>query len=167
MPEIVNLRDESMPEIHVHVIQGGEYAKISRILDLRPLAEKRPYTYGLPKEECLDAIDKGDAVCVGVYGPKNVYSVEAWFEVLSATTDDIEGRMINVPHGWPDPASDIVLKFAKSAVTDVNFADPKYQPLAELPSKKYSGHCLIDSAIHFPDGKVQHMFREEPIDPAQ
>ena len=45
---------------------------------------------------------------------------------------------------------------------DVIFADPKYQPLAELPSKKYSGWCLIDSAIRFPDCKVQHIFREEP-----
>jgi hypothetical protein len=147
---------------NVQVIQGAEYAKIFRILDPRPLAEYRPYTCGLPKKECLDAIGKGDAVCVGVYGPKRDYGLEAWFDVLSATPDDIEGRMKKVPLGWPEPASDIVLKFAKCAVTDVNFADPKCQPLAEIPAKKYSGWCLIDSAIRFPDCKVQHIFREEP-----
>jgi hypothetical protein len=153
----------SMLEIvdNVEVIQGAEYAKLFRILDPRPLAKKRPYTYGLPKEECLDAIGKGDAVRVMIYGPKYDCGLEAWFEVLSATPDDIEGRM-TAPSDWPQPGSDVVLRFPKWAVTDVNFADPKYQPLAELPSKKYSGWCLIDSAIRFPDCKVQHIFREEP-----
>jgi hypothetical protein len=147
---------------NVQLIQGAGYARMLRLLNPRPLAEKRPYTNGLPKKECLDAIGKGDAVCVGLYGPKRDYGLEAWFDVVSATPDDIEGRMKTVPRGWPEPASDIILKFPKWAVTDAIFADPKYQPLADLPSKKYRGWCLIDSALRFPDCKVQHIFREEP-----
>ena len=96
----------SMLEIvdNVEVIQGAEYAKLFKILDPRPLAKKRPYTYGLPKEECLDAIGKGDAVRVMIYGPKYDCGLEAWFEVLSATPDDIEGRMIKAPPGGPSRA---------------------------------------------------------------
>jgi hypothetical protein len=164
MIELVNLRGNTLPEMvnNIQVIQGAEYAKTFGILDPRPFAENHPYTYGLPKKECLDAIGMGDIIHVRVHRPEKDYGQQAWFEVLSATPDDIEGRMKYVPYGWPAPASDVVLKFAKFAVADVTFADPKHQPLAELPSKKYTGWCLMDGAIRFPDCKVRHIFREDP-----
>jgi hypothetical protein len=153
---------------YYEVTQGAEYAKKFDLVYRGPLAEKYPYTFGLPNEECLKAIGEGDTVSVMVYWlerpkkPCHFYGGEiVQFEVLSSTPDYIVGRM-KMPFDWPTSDSDVVLKFGKWAVVDVNFADAEYQPLAELPQKKYRACCLIDTAARHRKGKIRHIFRDEP-----
>ena len=158
---------EEIEGLNYEVIQGAEYAKIFNILDPRPLAKQCPYLAGLPKVECLNMISKSDTVTVRfrwLERPRRPYehyhSEHVSLEVLSVTPNYFEGRM-TVPSDWPQPSSDVVIKFAKWAVTGVSFADPKYQPLAELPQEKYATGCLMDNYLVVAR-KVQHIFRDEP-----
>ena len=149
-------------EENFQVSQEAKSAKTFGIGDPRPLAKKYPYTHGLPKKECLDAIGMGDSIHVWLHRPDETVGKEAWFEVLSVTPDYIEARIKKTAYGWPDPTSDVVLRVPKWAVAAVKFAEPKDQPLAELPQEKYRDWCLMDSAIRLSGCKVQHIFREEP-----
>ena len=153
--------------LNYEVIQGAEYAKIFKIVDPRPLAKQCPYLAGLPNEECLNIISKSDTVKVRfrwLERPRgrgeHYLGEDVSIDVLSVTPNYFEGRM-TVPSDWPQPSSDVVIRFGKWAVTGVSFADPKYQPLAELPQEKYATRCLMDNSL-VGGRKVQHIFRDEP-----
>ena len=128
-------------------ISAAVYSTLIKIEDPRPMAEKFPYSCALPSEECLNAIRQGDSVAVEISLTNRVQLAtdlknDVPFEVLSVTSDSFKGLM-RIPPDWPASDSDILIELPKWAVKVVEFADPAYKHLAELPRDKYPDWCLI------------------------
>ena len=151
-------------------ISAAVYSTLIKIEDPRPMAEKFRYHCALPSEECLNAIRQGDSVTVKISLPNTVQlatssNKNVSFEVLSVTSDSFKGLM-RIPPDWPASDSDILIELPKWAVKVVEFADPAYKHLAELPRDKYPDWCLIhtwgDRLEELRLTDAEFLYREKP-----
>lgn len=134
--------------------------------DPRENAARAPYTYFLPSENELLAIEVGDQVKIIVrsHPPSREWDAERmWFVVTAAAGDSLTGTLDNQPLDIPQLIQGTSLRFRRSDVTDIIWADDRsITPPAPTPRREYWDRCLADQCVLDGNAVVHFLYREEP-----
>ncbi|MAP94361.1 MAG: hypothetical protein CMK07_05360 [Ponticaulis sp.] len=140
----------------------GQY----RIDDPRPIAVEAPYTFYLPSEARLAAIEPDDSVKLIFRGsPKGlVHDAERmWVIVQTIHGDDFIGWLDNDPFDMPQIRHGDRVKFKRRQVIQTSWKDKnKEARIPAEPSKQYWDRCIVDAAVLNGTARVQFLYREEP-----
>lgn len=132
--------------------------------DPRPIQASAPYTYYLPSQPLLDAIQPGDLV-KAIFRPdppNREYSAERmWVTVQERTEDEISGTLDNDPFDIPQLKPGMVVTVPLSHVIDIQWADSHEGPV-EPPAREYWDRCMVDDCVAEGRSHVDYLYREEP-----
>ena len=131
------------------------------------LASENPYTYFLPQQNWLDAIEKDDLVKLVFIGTPIGREWDAkrmWVKIFSINNDFITGTLENEPNDMPQLSKGAVINFLKTDVIDIIFDDSNTE--REIPpydkKREFWDRCLVDDCVLDVTAKVHYLYREEP-----
>lgn len=134
--------------------------------DPRPIAARAPYTYYLPSDALVAAVEPGDSVKLLfrrlAESPK--YDVERmWVRVQLVSDDRMVGVLDNKPFDMPGLERGECVLFERHHVIDVQFADPEKDRIKNEPRRRqYWDRCLVDRCVLDDGVPVGFIYREEP-----
>jgi hypothetical protein len=99
--------------------------------DPRPIAESAPYTFFLPSENELLAIQTGDLakLIFRAVPPSPEWGAERmWVRVASISGDQLQGVLENVPWDMPQLQLGEIVAFCRSDIIDVQWAEERASP---------------------------------------
>lgn len=136
------------------------------VLDERETARENPYTYYLPSEEKLAAIEPGDSVKIVIRSVPHSHLYDAervWVTVEEISCDDFTGSLQNTPLDIPQLRPNDKITFKRWAIIDCLWENPRkedrYQP---EKTNQYWGRCLVDAEVINGDARVGFLYRETP-----
>lgn len=134
--------------------------------DPRPIAAEAPYTYFLPSEAELAALEPGDLVKLifRPLTPDRKWDAERmWVIVDNVEAEKLQGRLDNVPDDVPGLAVGDQVEFERYHVVDCDWSDERTQPSPDRPIRReYWERCMVDSCVLNDGAKVHYLYREEP-----
>lgn len=137
-----------------------------RVEDPRPIAAGAPYTFFLPSENELLAIEPGDLVKLTIQSipAGDEWDAERmWVEVLRINGDVLIGKLANDPVDMPQLRPGSPIKFHRSYVIDIDWsAERSCAPPPAPPHRGYWERCLVDACILRGECSVDYIYREEP-----
>jgi len=134
-----------------------------RLEDPRPIKAKAPYTYYLPSRPVLDAADVGDTVQLVFEGqpPSLKYGAERmWVEVISASGENMSGKLLNTPYDMPQLKSGAIVDFQRFHMIDIN--SERELPEDVQTYRQYWDRCMVDRCVVDENVPVYYLYREEP-----
>jgi len=136
------------------------------IQDPRPIKASAPYTFFLPSNDRLNAIEVGDSVKIVIIGiPKGVdYDGERmWVIVNSIDGDNFIGSLDNHPFDIPQLKVGNTIKFKRWHIIDYQWqSSRKEEQFEQQPSIQRWERCLVDSCVLNRKVPVDYLYREEP-----
>lgn len=136
------------------------------IYDPRPIAESAPYTFFLPSENELLAIQTGDLakLIFRAVPPSPEWGAERmWVLVASISGDQLQGVLENVPWDMPQLQLGEIVAFCRSDIIDVQWAEERAQPPpAAPPCREYWDRCMVDICVVDDGVPVHYLYREAP-----
>lgn len=139
--------------------------------DPRPMAERAPYTFFLPSENELLAVQPGDIVKLvfRAVPPSPEWEAERmWVRVTSASGNKLHGALDNQPSDMPQLRLGDSVAFHRSDIIDVDWADDRATtPPAAPPRREYWDRCLVDTCVVSAAVPVHFLYREEPEPPQE
>ena len=134
--------------------------------DPRPNAREAPYTFFLPTDEELAALEPGDLVKLIFRSevPGEKWDAERmWVVVDSLDGDQAEGRLENEPDDLPCISLGDRVRFERHHVLDIDWSvDRKVPPPPPGNYREYWERCLVDSEVLRDGLWVWYVYREEP-----
>jgi hypothetical protein len=134
--------------------------------DPRPIAESAPYTYFLPSENELLAVQPGDIVKLtfrGVPLSPEWGAERMWVQITHASGNELQGVLDNVPCDMPQLRLGDAVAFHRSDIIDVEWAEERDQlPPAAPPRREYWDRCLVDACVLDEGVLVHYLYREVP-----
>ncbi len=134
--------------------------------DPRLIAAASPYTFYLPSEARLHALEPGDLVKLifrespsrGQYDGERM-----WVEISSISGEDLQGKLDNIPSDLPQLRLGDKIKFKRWQIIDTRWADPdKEELIPPEPSFQRWERCLVDQEVLEGTARVGFLYREEP-----
>lgn len=147
------------------MLLGPAMAALYEIDDPVQRALECPYTFFLPSADLIDAVREGDCVKVVVRAvpPSEKYDAERmWICVTAIGADWFEGTLDSVPQDMPLLKLGMPMKVPKTAVIEVDLADPGRAPPKREGHREYWERCLVDDDVIQGKLKVDYLYREEP-----
>jgi hypothetical protein len=134
--------------------------------DPRPIAAEAPYTFFLPTNEQLAAIQPGDEVKVIVRSspPSPKWDAERmWVDIKAVEGETLLGALDNIPSDIPQLKAGDELQFPRSAVIDILW-DPNraVAPPPGRTEREYWERCMVDDCVLRSRSPVDYLYREEP-----
>ena len=134
--------------------------------DPRENARQFPYTYFLPSDEELAALQPGDLVKLVFRRtrPGEKWDAERmWVIVDEVATDCLTGRLDNVPSDMPGVEAGEVVRFCRYHVISIIWADDRKAPPPDPPVvREYWERCFVDSGVLSGELWVWYLYREAP-----
>jgi hypothetical protein len=134
--------------------------------DPRPIAAEAPYTYFLPSDEQLAAIEPGDEVKViirSIPAARKWDAERMWVDVKEVDGETLAGVLDNVPSDIPQLRVGDVLRFPRTAVIDIlwdkNRSSP---PPAPSDRREYWERCMVDDCVLGGRSPAYYIYREVP-----
>ena len=137
------------------------------INDPQPISLSAPYTFYLPPDDYLAAIDKGDIVKLVFEGKpisKEYGAERMWVIVTKREGDSFEGRLDNDPFDMPQIKSGELVRFTISDIIDIDWteSDLSRKGLRPVQSREYWDRCYVDDCVINDGVPVQYLYREAP-----
>lgn len=134
--------------------------------DPRPIAENAPYTYFLPSENELLALQPGDQakIIFRSIPPGRLWDAERmWIDITAADGDSLTGALDNNPSDTPQLKAGDVIQFKRSDVIDLIWDEERTTPPPPRTGRsEYWDRCLVDRCVIDDGMKVHYLYREEP-----
>ena len=133
--------------------------------DPRPIAAEAPYTYFLPSEAEIAAVDKGDLVQLTF---RYFHRIEKWgaermwVRVENADADELQGSLQSQPDEPRAPlkSGDAVI-FKRHHIIDMVWANPEAAP-PPPQHRSYWERCMVDQCVLDGEEPVEFLYRDEP-----
>ncbi len=140
----------------------GRYA----IDDPRPIAEGAPYTFFLPSENELLAIEAGDLVKL-IFLPvpegKDWSAERMWVEVTGIDGDQLTGNLANTPLDMPQLSAGDRIRFHRWQIIDLRWGDDRSTTPPPAPEpREYWDRCMVDDCVMNGRSLVHYLYREAP-----
>jgi len=136
------------------------------VLDNRPTAQDNPYTYYLPSEARLNALEIGDSVKLVLRSIPKSYTYDAermWVIITAMSDDDMVGTLVNIPYDMPQLKNGEVVRFKRHHVIDIDWKEAaKEANFSDAPSKQVWDRCLVDQEVLDGTARVGLLYRETP-----
>lgn len=134
--------------------------------DPRLVHQEAPYTFYLPSEARLAAIEPGDTVKLIFRGKPagRQYDAERmWVMVTEVNEEDLTGTLENSPFDMPQIKSGDVVHFKRWHIIQTEWANTeKEAQIPPEPSNQYWDRCFVDEEVLTGQASVQYIYREEP-----
>lgn len=133
--------------------------------DPRPIAKSAPYTFEMPTEVQVNALEVGDfAQMTFCPRPSNrVFRAERmWVKVTGKTGDEFVGTLENKPSDIPQLKIHQKVEFFRHQVIGLEFADETKNSLFEPKPRTYWDRCLVEDVVLYGGQKVVALRRETP-----
>jgi len=134
--------------------------------DPRPIALDAPYTFFLPTDEELAAIQPGDEVKIIIRSipPARKWDAERmWVDVREASGDILTGALDNHPSDIPQLSVGHLLQFPRSAVIDILWDRNRTDaPPPGRTEREFWERCMVDDCVLRGRSPVDYIYREEP-----
>ncbi|MGY2732581.1 immunity protein Imm33 domain-containing protein [Sphingomonas sp. UYP23] len=134
--------------------------------DPRPIAEEARYTFRIPTENQLLALQAGDLVKLIFRSHPRGWEWDAermWVTLTSAEGDALVGTLDNVPFDMPQLRIGASISFQRCDIIDVQWnADRTASPPPPDPGREYWDRCLVDACVVAGTSPVGYLYREEP-----
>lgn len=141
---------------------AGRYSIDAR----RPIAEKAPYTFFLPSENELLALQPGDLAKLIFRSrpPGREWDAERmWVTVTAAERDDLAGTLANAPSDMPQMKFGQKIAFNRYDVIDIVWAEERIKtPPPPAKRGEYWQRCMVDACVVSGRSPVDYLYREEP-----
>lgn len=141
------------------------------IEDPRPTAREAPYTYYLPSENELLAVQPGDIAKIifrSIPGGDRFDAERMWVIVTAAEGDTLTGSLDNQPADMPQLKPGDSVTFKRWQIIDIDWADRRAPPAPAAPVRRwYWDRCFVDDQILDGRLKVGFLYREEPDPPRE
>jgi hypothetical protein len=136
------------------------------VLDPRPVAETAPYTYFLPSENELLALEPGDQVKIIIRSIPRSLDWDAermWLTIIKAHGEELIGELDNIPSDIPQLRQGVFIPFKRSDVIDLIWNTERLTSPPSSPERReYWDRCLVDSCLVEENLPVHFLYREEP-----
>lgn len=153
-------------------LKGRLYDRLQRtfgrhaVRDPRPIAAESPYTFFIPSEDRLAAIEPGDYVKIiiaSIPAGRKYDAERLWLEVTDAPGDDMIGNLDNDPSDIPQLRSGDSIRFKRWHVIDYIWLDQaKEERFPVIASKQKWERCLVDRQVLDGTARIGFLYREEP-----
>ncbi len=134
--------------------------------DPRPTKANAPYTFYLPDNNRLNAIETGDSVQIIIRSvPLGIdYGAERmWVNVIEITGDDITGSLDNEPFDIPQLKLTDKIRFKRFHIIDYEWKDKKKeQQFPVVKSIQKWDRCLVDTCVLDRQIPITYLYKEEP-----
>lgn len=145
----------------------GDYiSDLYTVRDPRPIAASAPYTFFLPAQALVEAVNAGDLVqaIFTAIPPSEEYDAERmWVRIHSFDSEFLEGALVSEAFDMPKLPPGSNIRLPKSHVVDVLLEDQeKDKSLRTKNRRDYWERCLVDQCVLDGDLKVGFLYREEP-----
>jgi hypothetical protein len=134
--------------------------------DPRSVAESAPYTFFLPSENELLAIEPGDIAKVTFRGvpPSDEWDAERmWVVVTGAHGDRLVGKLDNHPSDLPQLTLGDTVEFKRSDVIDILWSKERvHTPPPPPPRREFWDRCMVDDCVLRGRSEVDYLYREAP-----
>lgn len=134
--------------------------------DPRPTAEEAPYSFYLPSENELLAVDAGDTVKIiirSIPSSKEWNAERMWVKVTAADGEGLAGELDNLPDDIPQLKPGSQLTFRRSDVIDIIWDEDRTTPPPPSPAtREYWERCFVDNCVLNGESLVDYLYREEP-----
>ena len=136
------------------------------IEDPRPIAAGAPYTYDLPSENELLALEPGDLVRASfrsVPASPEWGAERMWVELQSIEENRLLGKLANIPSDMPQLRFGDRVTLLRSDVIDIDWSSDRRKPPPPSPDRRwYWERCLVDTCVIEDRIPVHFLYREEP-----
>lgn len=134
--------------------------------DPRPIAEASPYTYYLPSENELLALQPGDQVKL-IFRPEppgEKWDAERmWVTITAVRGEMLDGVLDNTPFDMPQIRCGAVVHFRQSDVIDRIWNHARtVQPPPAPKRREYWDRCMVDACVIGGESPVDYLYREDP-----
>jgi hypothetical protein len=140
----------------------GRYA----IDDPREIAERSPYTFHLPSENELLALQPGDIAKLTIRSipPSPLYGAERmWVTIRAVNGDSLTGGLDNIPFDMPQLPLGAVIAFRRSDIIDIRWCAPRSVVAPKAPPRReYWDRCFVDRCVTEDRVPIHYLYREEP-----
>ncbi len=145
----------------------GDYiSDLYTIRDPRPIAASAPYTFFLPQQELVEAVNAGDLVqaIFTAIPPSEEYDAERmWVRIESSDVEFLEGTLDSEPSDMPNLPPGSKIRLPRSHVIEVMLEDLEREKSLRTDHKReYWERCLVDQCVLDGDLQVGFLYREEP-----
>ena len=133
--------------------------------DPRPIAKEAPYTYYLPSQEELAAIEKGDLVKLIFLGRPKAPEFRAermWVLVTEIHDNAFAGTLDNDPADMPQLQYGDRVDFQPFHIIDISWADEAKAARFAEEEKQIWDRCLVDRCVIDDGVLVHYLYREDP-----
>ena len=134
--------------------------------DPRPIADEAPYTYFLPTENALLALQPGDLAKIVFRSipPGREWEAERmWVKITAVAGDLMKGTLDNSPSDMPQLKAGALVQFQRSDVIDLIWDENRTtRPPPPTGRREYWDRCLVDRCVVDDGVKVHYLYREEP-----
>lgn len=132
----------------------------------RPIAQAAPYTYFLPTENELLALQPGDLAKIVIRSipPGRQWDAERmWVDIIATTGDLLTGKLDSNPFDMPQLKAGHIVRFKRSDVIDLIWDENRAKrPPPPAERREYWDRCLVDRCVCDDGVKVHYLYREEP-----
>lgn len=132
--------------------------------DPRPIAAGSPYTYFLPADAELAALEPGDHVKTifrETAGGCEFDAERMWVLLDAIDGGFAAGRLDNEPSDMPSLRCGDAVRVPLTHVIDVNYREGKQWP--DVPERReYWDRCLVDPCVIDGRSHADYLYREEP-----
>ncbi|MEG3175716.1 DUF2185 domain-containing protein [Sphingomonas sp. RB3P16] len=134
--------------------------------DPRPIAEEARYTFLLPTENQLLALQAGDLAKLifrSHPGGSEWDAERMWVTITSAQGDALVGTLDNAPFDMPQLKIGASIAFRRSDIIDLQWnADRTASLPPPAASREYWDRCMADACVVAGTSSVEYLYREEP-----
>lgn len=134
--------------------------------DPRPIAEAAPYTYHLPSENELLALQPGDlvkAVFRSIPASPIWEAERMWVEIIALEGDLLRAKLSNIPFDMPQLKPESPVRLKRSDVIDIDWRADREAPPPPTPNRRwYWERCLVDACVTEECVPVHFIYREKP-----
>jgi hypothetical protein len=134
------------------------------INDPRPIAAEAPYSFYLPLQQEIDAIEPQDmvqAIFRETTGDRQYAAERMWMTVETVGDGFVAGRLCNTPTDMPSLKLDDYLCIPLTHIISVAFREGKPK-LDMVGPRSYWDRCFVDACVVEGRSHVDYFYREEP-----
>lgn len=134
--------------------------------DPRPIAESAPYTFFLPSENEVLALEPGDLAKIVFRSipPGREWDAERmWVLITAVDGEDLTGTLDNHPSDMPQLSTGDEVRFRRSHVIALDWGEERsVPPPPQAEHREYWERCLVDCCVVDDGIEIEYIYREEP-----
>ena len=136
------------------------------LIDPRPTAVASPYTFFIPSEKQIAAIEAGDCVQLNfksVPNDRHYDSERMWVDVTGNENGKLVGELANKPFDMPQLKLGDRIVFERHYIMTIQWGSEERSNRFREPNKReYWERCMVDKEVIDRVAEVGFLYREEP-----